>query len=87
MLERLLQLLAKGGVQSYADLTERLSISPGLLEMMLDDLSRLGYLRAVDRGCGGPCQGCALGGCSIVGPGRLWTVTEKGFRAASHLVP
>jgi hypothetical protein len=85
MLEQLLQLVARGGVHSYQDLTTRLSISQPLLETMLEDLARLGYLRAVDAGCKGHCAGCAVGGCSIAGPGRLWTLTEKGADTAARL--
>jgi hypothetical protein len=85
MLEQLLQLVARGGVHSYDDLMEHLAISQSFLEMMLEDLVRLGYLRAVDAGCEGHCNGCSMGGCSVSGPGRLWTLTEKGSRAAGRL--
>ncbi len=85
MIEELLRLVAEGGIHSYSELTERLSISQSLLEMMLEDLARLGYLRAVAEGCGQHCTGCTVGGCSIADPGRLWTLTEKGADAASRL--
>jgi predicted ArsR family transcriptional regulator len=83
MIDQLLQLVAEGGVLSYDELAKRLSISRPLLEMMLEDLARRGYLRAVDAGCGGHCAGCApaRSGCcggSIAGPARLWTLTDKG---------
>lgn len=84
MLERLLQLVAEGGVHSYEDLTGHLSISQPLLEVMLEDLARLGYLRAVGDGCGGQCAACSMGGCSVAGPARLWSLTEKGVRAAAR---
>ena len=82
MIDQLLTLVAEGGVHSYEDLTERLAISQPLLEMMLDDLAGRGYLRVVGDGCGGHCGGCAVGGCSIAGPARLWTLTEKGTSAS-----
>ena len=84
MIDQLLRLVAEGGVHSYEDLTSHLSISQPLLEMMLEDLSRLGYLRPVGDGCAGHCNGCAVGGCSVAGPGRLWALTEKGTRAAAR---
>jgi bacterioferritin-associated ferredoxin len=84
MIDQLLRLVAEGGVHSYEDLTRHLSISQPLLEMMLEDLARRGYLRSVGNGCGGHCGGCAAGVCSIVGPARLWTLTEKGNRAAAR---
>jgi hypothetical protein len=85
MLERLLRLVAGGGVYSYEDLMVQLGVSQALLELMLEDLSRFGYLRAVENGFGGHCSGCSVGGCSVVVPGRLWTLTEKGSAAASRL--
>ncbi len=87
MIEQLLQLVAEGGVHSYSDLAKRLSVSQPLLEMMLEDLARRGYLRAVGNGCEDHCSGCAMGGCSIAGPGHLWALTEKGSRAATRLWP
>jgi hypothetical protein len=85
MLEELLRSLGRGGVQSYKELAARLSISPSLLEVMLEDLARRGYLRSVDGGCQGQCAGCSVGGCSIAGPGHLWVLTEKGSRASARL--
>lgn len=82
MLENLLQLVAEGGVHSYEDLTKRLAISQPFLEAMLEDLARLGYLRSVGDGCEEQCGACHHGGCSIAGPGRLWTLTDKGARTA-----
>ena len=87
MLERLLQLIAEGGVHSYEDLMERLSISQPMLEAMLEDLGRLGYLRAVNDGCEGHCTGCSVGRCNISGPGRLWSLTDKGAKAVAHTSP
>jgi hypothetical protein len=85
VLEELLKAVAEGGVHSYEDLTRRLSISQPLLEAMLEDLARLGYLRTVGNGCEANCAGCPFGGCSVAGPGHLWALTEKGARAASRL--
>ena len=85
MIEQLLRFLTEGGVHSYEDLAKRLSISIPLLEMMLEDLSRLGYLRPVNNDCGAHCSGCSFGSCSITGPGRLWALTEKGTKAAARL--
>ena len=85
MIEQLLRFLTEGGAHSYEDLAKRLTISIPLLEMMLEDLSRLGYLRPVDSDCGTHCASCTIGSCSITGPGRLWALTEKGTRAAARL--
>jgi hypothetical protein len=85
MLEQLLSLVAQGGVHSYDDLTQALSVPEPLLEAMLEDLARMGYLQAVNDGCEGNCHGCSIGGCSVSGPGRLWTLTAKGARAAARV--
>ena len=85
MIEQLLRFLTEGGVHSYEDLAKRLSISIPLLEMMLEDLSRLGYLRPVDSECGAHCTSCSIGSCSITGSGRLWALTDKGTKAAARL--
>ncbi len=85
MIEQLLLMVAEGGLHSYEELAKRLSISVPLLETMLENLARLGYLRPVDSDCGMHCAGCSVSACSISGPGRLWTLTEKGTRAAARL--
>jgi DNA-binding IscR family transcriptional regulator len=87
MLEELLRLVAEGGVHSYEDLTERLAVPEPLLEAMLEDLARLGYLRAVSDTCTGHCAGCPIGHCNVTGPGRLWALTDKGMRAAARFGP
>jgi predicted ArsR family transcriptional regulator len=81
MLERLLDLVGQGGVHSYTDLARQLDVSVELLEQMLQDLARMGYLRPVADGCETQCAGCPLAGtCAIGGPTRVWTLTEKGQR-------
>ena len=76
MLERLLSSIAEGGLHSYDGLAQELGVPRPLLEVMIEDLARRGYLRAA----GGACDGCA--GCGMAsGPcGRLWTLTGKGIR-------
>jgi len=85
VLEDVLKIVAQGGIHSYDDLAERLSISQPLLEMMLEDLARLGYLRAVGSSCDHRCASCPIGSCSVARPRRLWSLTEKGARSAARL--
>jgi DNA-binding IclR family transcriptional regulator len=85
MIEMLLRVLAEGGVYSYEALARRLSISQSLLEAVLEDLERLGYLRSLGDGCETRCAACHEGGCSIVGSGRLWALTDKGLAAVDRL--
>jgi len=90
MLERLLELLATGGVHTPGELAARLGVSDGLLDQMLADLSRMGYLRQVgDMACSpspdaltGRCGGCSLASACTAGQsgGRVWALTGKNLR-------
>lgn len=78
-MRRLLELVAEGGVHSYADLARELGVSQGLLGQMLEDLARMGYLRPVAGDCESRCTGCPLAKtCAVGGPTRVWALTEKG---------
>lgn len=82
-LNELLRLVAEGGVHSYDELAGRLALPLPLLEAMLEDLGRRGYLRPAEAACSDNCTKCPIGGCSVAGRGRLWVLTEKGARAAT----
>lgn len=73
-LERLVGLLRSGKVHSLAGLAAELGTSPALVEAMLEDLVRRGYLREVPGVCcTGQCRGCALSDtCAVGAPGRAW---------------
>jgi hypothetical protein len=90
-LEQLLRLLVEGGAHTPPQLARQLGVPEGLLEPMLADLGRLGYLRrAADLTCQAapgaatPCAGCPLGATCAVGKpgGQLWALTDKAFRRA-----
>jgi predicted ArsR family transcriptional regulator len=79
VLFRLLELLTEGGTHSSADLARSLGVSAGLLEDMVRDLTRMGYLRRVSGECAGGCSRCPHDGvCAIGAPDRVWTLTDKG---------
>ncbi len=79
MLQRLLELVAEGGLRSYADLARELGVSEGLVGQMIEHLARMGYLRPVAGDCESRCTGCSLAKtCAIGGPARVWALTEKG---------
>jgi len=84
MLMRLLQLVAEGSVHSYATIAGQLDVSTGLLEQMLQDLARMGYVAPVGGACDtSQCHHCPLGGgCATDTRGHMWALTEKGARAA-----
>jgi DNA-binding IscR family transcriptional regulator len=86
MLMRLLQLVAEGSVHSYATLAGRLDVSTGLLEQMLQDLARMGYVAPVGGACDtSQCHHCPLGGgCATDAQGNVWVLTAKGAQAAGR---
>jgi len=78
MLDRLLALLRAGGTHRVADLARELETTPGLVEVMLEDLVRMGYLNPVGGECGEGCAGCSLAGLCATGKnGRVWALAER----------
>lgn len=74
MLEKLLVLMRQGGMQTTETLARRLGTTTALVEAMLADLERRGYV-AQAGDCGDGCSGCELAkGCSKQGGQKLWTV-------------
>jgi hypothetical protein len=74
MLNQLLDLLRAGGTQQITDLARALDTTPGLVEVMLEDLCRKGYLKQVSGECGKDCGSCSMAGlCAVGAPGQLWT--------------
>lgn len=97
MLERLLSLLATGGVYTPRELAGRLGVSEGLLEQMLTDLSQIGYLRPVlcstchtlPDSHSAYCSDCPLAStCAVARPGgRVWALTDKALRQGEKGIP
>jgi hypothetical protein len=90
MLTTILQKMAASAVLNQADLAKQMEISEDLLERMLEDLARKGYLTSSTAGdenrrsCGG-CSACKS--CSACSSGHHqlftgWTLTAKGRAAA-----
>jgi predicted ArsR family transcriptional regulator len=80
MLNRLLELLRAGGTYRVEDLARRLDTTPALVEVMLEDLGRMGYLKRANAACASQCTSCSMSGlCSVnAGGGQVWTLTKKG---------
>lgn len=84
-LERLLTILADGQAHTLVDLAQGSGVTPDLLEQMLRDLERAGYLQTVESICGERCEHCSVqGACALSHAGRIWSVTDKGFRLAGQ---
>ena len=79
---QLLGLLASGGIRSTSELAQRLGVSAALINLMAEDLTRRGYLKALGGDCGSSCGGCAIiSQCKLPGADDrlpLLALTEKG---------
>ena len=77
MLEKLISEMHRGGTLQPSELAARLRVSPAMVEMMLEDLERMGKLARVETACGSNCGGCAVANmCVSKGneKGRVWMV-------------
>lgn len=84
MLDRVLELLREGGTHRIDGLARELDATPELVEAMLEDLSRMGYLKRVSARCPGTCAECpsanmcAVGGSSSgANSGEIWVLVQK----------
>ncbi len=85
MLRELVRAIAEGQAQSQIELARRLRVSEGLVEQMLEDLARAGYLEPVGGGSAEGCAGCPLAKKCITNQTRkAWVLTEKGRRVAKE---
>jgi len=83
MLDRLLAMVAEGGIHSQTELANRLGVSYELLGHMLEDLVRMGYLAPLEGNCPSQCEACPLAGiCAVGSSAQVYTLTEKGARPA-----
>ncbi len=75
MIEALLTEIRASGTTSPAALASRLKLSPGLVQAMLEDLERMGYLQRVDTCSDDACSGCPFGDvCLPGGDTKLWVL-------------
>ncbi|MEA3406985.1 MAG: FeoC-like transcriptional regulator [Chloroflexota bacterium] len=80
-LERLLESLVHSQDHTLNGLASELDVSPGLMEQMLHDLERGGYVHRIEAVCSERCESCPYRGrCGVTQGGRIWTLTEKGLR-------
>jgi DNA-binding Lrp family transcriptional regulator len=77
MLEQMLSLIRSSGTVSPVELGRRMNISPGMVQVLLDDLLRRGILHSFEMqsNCQSEtCSGCALAsGCQSAKP-RIWEI-------------
>ncbi len=83
MLQELLRLVYSDGVRDLRQLAQQLGVSQLLVESMLDELVRRGYVRPMDRSSHDVCASCpTASNCSSCHSARVWALTEAGMRIA-----
>ncbi len=78
MLIGLLKMIYSHPFASMEQLSEEMGITVDLVENMVADLSKRGYLKSYEN-CVSACDHCSLASAceSTIHP-RIWTLTEKG---------
>lgn len=75
----MLRLAAGESTETSAALGRELGVRPELIQQMLDELTRLGYVDAVVPGCSKPCERCPLQSmCLYRRQPRIWVLTDRG---------
>ena len=83
MLRQVLRIVAQGGIHTRGELAHRLDVSEELLQQMIEELVRIGYLKPIVGDGDDRCAGCPFAAeCAIGGAGRIWALAEKGLRAS-----
>jgi hypothetical protein len=83
MLNRLLDLLREGGARRIEDLARELDTTPELIEAMLEDLARMGYVKPVSAQCSDACAECRLSSMCAAGGsfdgnnGQIWVLVDR----------
>lgn len=78
MLEQLLTQLKQGETIRLPDLARQFNVSEALVEQMLAELVRLGYLRLLDTCNPAACTACPQSAaCPSTRPAHIWETTRK----------
>ena len=78
MLLKLLSLIAEPGMKRPIDLARTLGVSPAMVDQMLLDLQRMGYLSGLSSECNSSACASCPAACGPAGPS--WWLTAKGRR-------
>ena len=76
MLPRLLKRISQGGTFSTQSLAWEFNVSSELMEAMLADLVRAGYLRLLDGCDAGACGSCGVA-ATCKPRGKIWFLVER----------
>jgi len=86
MLRDLLRLLAESdGIHSVSTLARDLKVSDELVQLMIADLTRQGYLQPANNNCDYQCNSCPTRKmCTSRNTAKIWAVTQKGYSLINH---
>lgn len=85
MLERILRIISTGSTHTLKQLAQQLDVSEALLESMLEELVRRGYLQPLHAKCCANCKACpSADECALRSANRVWALTEAGKRLAAR---
>jgi len=81
LLKKLLRLAAETGTEDRRDLARQLDVNAVLVDQMLEELVRQGYLMVMGQACPVSCERCPSHETRSHGRQlRLWLLTSKGLR-------
>lgn len=84
MLRRLIEAVARGGTGDTRELAAELGASQAVVEAMMDELARRGYVERASE-CLPSCGECPASGiCASRGSGGIWILTRTGRELATH---
>ncbi|HEX7555977.1 MAG TPA: FeoC-like transcriptional regulator [Leptolinea sp.] len=83
MLLELLRAINAHPFASFEQLSQAMNIPESIVQNMVADLSKRGYLKSIEN-CGSGCDNCSEStSCQGLIHARLWMLTEKGREAAT----
>jgi DNA-binding Lrp family transcriptional regulator len=75
----ILETLVEMGVYELGALSSRVGLSEALVEQLVGELGKRGYIKRLVPGCEARCAGCSMSGtCDELRSPSGWTFTEKG---------
>lgn len=87
----MLGLLGEGGIRTTTELARKLHISEDLARLLVEDLTRRGYLAALEADCATGCAGCTLADACTKPSGAttlpVLALTAKGHQALARSRP
>jgi hypothetical protein len=85
MLIELLGLLRGDRTRSLRDLAQALNTTLEMVEIMLENLERMGYVRQISTACGKGCGSCEVNdSCPQISTGRIWALIETDDDMPGH---